>query len=360
VRVLFVIGSLRVGGSERQVLALAEAFTARGVTCRILCLTERGPLAGSAEAAGIAVDVLRPGTARALRRFRPDVVYCLGFVAYALAIPAAAVLVPSALRVSGRRSQAPGDVYRSHRTISRLIRRFTNRLTQLAIANSDSVAASHIADDPWLAPRMRVIPNGVAFPEEPARPDLAPPRILCIANLRPIKAHGVLLDAVARLPAGLPWTLELAGDGPLRGELEQRVAALPEPDRVRFLGQRDDVAALLQGAAVVVLTSTAEGNPNAVLEALASGVPVVATDVGPVAGLLQDGAGTVVAVGDSEAVAAALQPYLEDPSARRAAGTIGRERVRDLAIGRAAAAHLELFSEELSRRGRAEMKPPER
>ena len=110
----------------------------------------------------------------------------------------------------------------------------------------------------------------------------------------PQKRHDVLLDAWAQLTGG--ELLLLAGDGPERHDLEER--ARPLGDRVRFLGNRSDVSMLLAAADVTVLTSDWEGLPISILESLAAGRPVVATDVDGVREILGPGGGRLVPRGD--------------------------------------------------------------
>jgi glycosyltransferase involved in cell wall biosynthesis len=158
--------------------------------------------------------------------------------------------------------------------------------------------------------RVHVIPNpaptvvgeSIAAAEGPE----GRPRLVCVARLARQKDHATLLDALARLPDA---ALALLGDGPLRGELEDRAAALGLTPRVRFVGDVDDVAPWWAWADVAVLSSRWEGFPNVLLEALAHGVPVVATDcpTGPreVIGSTSD-VGALVPIADPDALAAAL------------------------------------------------------
>jgi glycosyltransferase involved in cell wall biosynthesis len=147
------------------------------------------------------------------------------------------------------------------------------------------------------------------------------PVALCVARMEPQKRHDVLLDAWSRV--GGDAVLWLAGEGSLRAQLIRQAARL---DRVRFLGNRADVPDLLAAADVTVLTSDWEGMPVAVLESLAAGTPVVASDVDGVRGAV-GGGGLVVPRRDPAATAAALRTLLYDADAR-AARTCGA-KVRD-------------------------------
>jgi glycosyltransferase involved in cell wall biosynthesis len=148
-----------------------------------------------------------------------------------------------------------------------------------------------------------------------------------VANLNAYKGHATLLGAVGQLrPNG--WSLLLVGDGPERSNLEQMIAAANLRERVSILGRRLDVHEVLDTADLVVLPSYSEGMPNAVLEAMAHGLPVVASDVGGVRSLLGSGAGIVVAPRDQKALTEALQRLIDDPSLRARMGEKGGELAR--------------------------------
>ena len=172
-----------------------------------------------------------------------------------------------------------------------------------------------------------IIPNGVAMP---TRPSLRAPRgdgrfvIGCVARLAPEKHHMMLLDVIERLPDA---RLVLVGDGPERGRIEAAIAQRGLRARVELLGARSDVEQLWRGFDAVALTSQREGLPLALLEAMSHGLPVVATAVGEVPTLLADGAGELVASGDSTAMAAVLRAWQTDPWRRHRAAALGRMRV---------------------------------
>jgi glycosyltransferase involved in cell wall biosynthesis len=144
--------------------------------------------------------------------------------------------------------------------------------------------------------------------------------VVCVARLHHQKGLDVLLDAATRLagppPVGPPLVV-IAGDGPLRAELQAGIERTQAP--VRLLGRRDDVADLLAAADLVVLPSRWEGSPLVLQEAMALGRPVVATDVGGVAGLAGDGA-RLVPADDPGALAAAMGELLGDPRERSELG----------------------------------------
>ena len=163
--------------------------------------------------------------------------------------------------------------------------------------------------------QLRMIPNAVdlqRFAPGPARTHTL--KVVFVGRLVPVKGLPVLLDAWRDVAARFPTArLVVAGDGVERGALVERARGLGIAERVDFLGEVGDVPAVLADAAVYVQPSHQEGMPNAVLEAMASGLPIVATRVSGNEDLVADGAnGLLVAPGDAPALAEALGALLGD------------------------------------------------
>jgi glycosyltransferase involved in cell wall biosynthesis len=325
-RVLHVISEMGAGGAETLVAGMVTRGEEYGWVSAVACgggfradaLAADGfatfpvPLARRSKA-----GVLRAAWAvrRAVTRFRPDVV---------LAHNVGASLV-ARLALGGRRRPLltvfHGVADADYAAAARILRRTSRRVVAVSPATADRLAGAGL-------PRPVVIRNAV-FPRPPVfgraevRASLGvadrTPVALCLARLEPQKRHDVLLDAWAALEGDA--VLWLAGDGSLRADLERRAEALD--GRVRFLGTRADVPDLLAAADLTVLTSDWEGLPLAVLESLAAGRPVVATDVGGVGEVLAAGGGSVVPPGDPAATAAALNTLLFDRDARDAAAAAG-------------------------------------
>lgn len=155
--------------------------------------------------------------------------------------------------------------------------------------------------------------------------------ISTVGRLTAIKQHRLLIDTVARAARTRPNVLALiAGDGELRNDLEAYAGAVGVADRVRFLGWRRDLATIYAATDVFVLTSRNEGTPVALIEAMASGVPGVSTDVGGVKDVItSDEVGARVADGDADALAARVVHYLVDDDLRRGTGARARAAVLD-------------------------------
>ncbi len=187
---------------------------------------------------------------------------------------------------------------------------------------SEAERAAGLAAGVGSPEQYRVILNGIDLERFAAAPRPVPGRVVSIARLAPQKRPDLLVRAFRRVEDA---ELLLVGDGPLRPEVERLVAELGLGDRVRLVGNRRDVADLLAEAACVVLASDYEGCPLTVLEAMAAGVPVVATRVGGVPELIDDGrTGLLVEPGDERALGAAISLALD----ARELGAAAREEAR--------------------------------
>jgi glycosyltransferase involved in cell wall biosynthesis len=194
------------------------------------------------------------------------------------------------------------------------------------------VALSQDERDAGLAERIgrpgqyRVIPNGVlleryALPREPVRG-----RILMVGRLARPKRPDLALRALASVRESVPEAeLHLVGEGPLRAQAEALTAELGLNGAVKFLGNREDVPELLARAECALLASDYEGCPLAVVEAMAAGVPVVATDAGGTGELVEPGrTGELGPLGDARGLATALESVLSNPTRAAELGVEGR------------------------------------
>ena len=208
-------------------------------------------------------------------------------------------------------------------------------LTRFAVASSDAVTVPSA----WLAEATRrnlelpadfpidVVPNFVDTERFAPAPPTAPPLLIHVSNFRPLKRTGDVVRVFARLRAGRPARLRLVGDGPDRLAAETLARALGVAADVEFAGERDDLPALLSGATAFLLPSETESFGLAALEALAAGVPVVASRVGGLPEVVRDGEdGFLHAVGDVEAMAASAARLVDDPSLRARLGAAARAR----------------------------------
>lgn len=346
-RVCLLIGQLGLGGTEKQITLLARGLRGEGVETTVLVMFHGGPHEETLREAG--VPVVHLGFRRkadgwwralpacgaafvrllvALRRLRPDVLHAFLFYGYVVAAPAA-LLARVPVFVIGRRNM--GFYRRGHRFWS-VLDRLAAVPADLLIANARAVA--DVARRQGRVPREKValiyngLPDDAFTPAPPAEIGTDLPVVLCVANLLVYKGHRHLVEGLARLgELGRPCTLVLVGEGPERPALVE-LAARRGVD-ARFLGPRTDVPRLLPRADVVVLASLHEGLSNAVMEAMAAGRPVVATEVGGTGELLAGGRGLLVPPADPDALAAGVGKVLADP------GLAGELGVRARAWSRA-------------------------
>lgn len=222
----------------------------------------------------------------------------------------------------------------------RWIERLTSRWVDLYIANSQAGAC-------WLAekahvPRHKIkaIHSGldatpfIAAPAGQIRPSLhiSPSEIVIVSigNLRKVKDQETLITATAILrDRGYVFHLLLVGDGQRRAGLESLAASLNMQHCIHFLGRRTDVSAILADANIKLLSSRTEGLPAAIMEAMAAGLPVVATAVGGIPELVQDGVtGLLTPPDDPAALADALAVLLDNPHLRQQYGRTGQQRIQ--------------------------------
>jgi glycosyltransferase involved in cell wall biosynthesis len=336
-RVLHIIPTLGIAGAERIVASLAVRHRRSGHVAGVVSLfgPQRTWIEDELAASDIPVFFLGkrpsvdlrmiPRIARAASTFRPDVVHThLAVLKYALP---ALVMSNRCPVVHTVHNLAQHELERP----SRVVHHFAFRLGVAPVAIGERVAES-IRVLYGFSPR-RIIPNGIELrgcaPDPIARVEIRKelgipadaPTFMSVGRLAPAKNPGALLHAFAsrRILAANAHLL-LAGDGPLVRELTKRVDELEVADRVHFLGLRRDVPRLLAAADVFVLASRFEGNPLSVMEAMAAGKPVVATDVGCVPELVTEETGRLVTPRRRRGARGGNAPVCERPSARRHEG----------------------------------------
>jgi glycosyltransferase involved in cell wall biosynthesis len=178
------------------------------------------------------------------------------------------------------------------------------------------------------------------------------PLVGTVAVHRPQKALRVLIDAFALVRRSLPEAqLVVGGSGPCTGAWKEHAAQRGLDGRVAFIGRRDDVPAVIDALDVAVLSSDFEGTPLFVFECMARGTPVVATDVGGLPDIVEDGrTGVLVPRRDPEALATAIVSLLADRERATAIAAAARERLPEFSIEQISARHAELYAELLAAR----------
>lgn len=339
---------MSVGGTEMNALRTAERLDRDRFRLTVITLRGEGPLAERYAALGIPVvrfpifNLYGPATirqaarlARFLRQERVSVMHCHDQYSNFFST------------LSARMAGVPVIVASKRWLHSSMTYRIANgigfRVATRVLANSESVARSLREDDRLGSGRIVVIPNfvdDVAF-QPPTDTELARWRselaldgdvlvVGIVASLLPIKDHATLLRAAAQLAPQWPLLrIVIVGQGPELAKLRELATTLGIGEIVRFAGLRPQVPSLHFLFDVSVLCSVSEGFPNSLVEAMAAGRPIVATDVGGVRDAVRDGEnGLLVPPGDPQALASALATLLASRERRRELGSAGAQRAR--------------------------------
>lgn len=349
-RVLWVTKGLGRGGAERLTVDCARSFDRSRWTIDVAyVLPHKNGLVDDLRTAGISVRCLGGGTSRvgwisALARLVGAADYDL--VHTHSPVPAVVVrMMPVRWR--------PPVVHTEHNVWARYhpLTRTANALTFArnagALAVSDGVAAS--VRNLFGAPRPVTLHHGLDVSvarhgteeRRAARSRLGLPYevpvVGTVANFTPKKDHATLLRAVARAIEAHPsLRLVLVGSGPLEGAMRDHVHRLDIDHAVTFAGSRNDVPEVLPAFDIFALSSRYEGLPIALLEAMASGVPPIATAVGGVPEVISDGLdGLLVPAGDQRALGDAMTDLLDEPGRRAAVADRARRRAADFDVTRA-------------------------
>ncbi len=329
--VFLMTNTFETGGSERQFVTLARALRREAFRVELGCLGRLGvfnnglgdvpefPPGGKLY--GWQSLRARLALGRRLRSRRIAVAHSFDFYSNLMMIPAAKFAgVPV---VIGSQRQLGDLLSKGQVTAQNAAFCLADCVVCNSRAAADRLTRAGLPDH-----KIKVIPN--ALPQE-AFAETAPAlprsesvlRVGMIARMNnPVKNYPVLLDAAARLAAKYSNVeFLLAGDGPLRPELESMAKSLGIERQVRFLGDRSDIPAVLASMDISVLTSHSESLSNAILESMAAGLPVVATRVGGNPDLVHEGeTGFLIPPGDAASLAEAIERLLAAPELRREFG----------------------------------------
>lgn len=349
IRIAYIIDHLRVGGAQGHLVELVRGLDSDRYAPEMWTATSQpGDLAPVFERAGIPVrsfgidsTMLSPRTVAAAYRVARDlrgrgvqIAHGYLFEGNFLASLVGTIGRLPVTLVSKRSLDRYGRLDR--RLAAWLSNRFADRVLVNAAAVGDIVA-----EHEWCPrSRMTLIPNGVALPAggegaAPLSQEVDPrgdgPLIGMVGRLSWKKGYEFAIEAAARVVARLPHArFDIVGDGPLRDDLVARAESAGLGQAMRFLGQRRDVPDLMRRFDCFVLSSVIEGMPNALLEAMALGRPVVTTSAGGSAEVVVDGeSGLVVPPRDAAALADAVCRVLSDPALAARLGANARRRVRE-------------------------------
>ncbi len=348
--VAHIIHRLDYGGLENGLVNLINHMPLERYRHAIICLTDFNPeFRRRIQLPGVEVCALHKRDGHdlrlygrgwsLLRRLRPAMVHTRNLAALEMQLPA--LLAGVRARVHGEHgwNEDPAQMNPRHHRLRRWLRPLVGHY----IALSGELEAYLREGVGVAATRITRICNGVDtrrfYPGRDRAPlpaNFAPPGasvIGTVGRLETVKDQPNLVRAFTHLMQTVPdardrLRLVIVGDGSLRTEIERLLAEAHVQDQAWLAGSRDEVPELLRSLDLFVLPSRAEGISNTILEAMACGLPVVATDVGGNAELVAKGeTGQLVPANDPAALAAAIRGYVDDPDRMRAHGAAGRRRV---------------------------------
>jgi glycosyltransferase involved in cell wall biosynthesis len=357
--VLHLVNRFWIGGAERQFVERLRRHPP-GFRAIVGCLEASGPLLDQVRGLGFEPHVfplggsmLRPNTAAQIARLAAlirtegvKIVHGTDFNTNLLGLLAARLTGAKAIVSRVDLGHLREGFGKWHREAEKL----NARLADLVSANASAVRDVCIREEGCSPEKVVVVRNGLdlaRFDQLAAQPLQSPlpegPLVAVIGNLWPVKGHRTLLEAVAQLPPALHrFRFVCAGEGPEREYLQRRIVELGLQERVVLLGHRLDVPVVLAQAVAACLCSSAEGLSNALMEAMAARLPIVATNVGGNPELVSDN-GLLIPPGDARALAEALTTLLQMPHLREM-GLRGRRRIEEeLTLDRLADSHGALY-----------------
>jgi len=378
--VAHLVYSFGCGGLQTLLAECINRIPAQRYRHAVICLTPSRGEAQRIERADVAFYDLHkpPGKSpathlalwRLLRRLRPAILhtYNVGAIEY----NATALLAGVPVRIHAEHGRDSVEIDGRHRRYNLLRRLLVPAIDAYVPVSNDLVDwLRHTIGIP--ESRIAMVANGVdtaRYAPAPAAATPAPaPRPVWIGTVGRadrIKNHAGLLEIFALLlerfpPPRFDLRLAIVGDGPLLETLRKRVAAAGWSERVWLPGARGDVAAILRGWSVFVLPSLSEATPVVILEAMASGLPVVASRVGGVPQLVLEGrTGFLADPSEPQAFADAIAAYVDDAGLRAAHGAAGRAQVQaGHSVDAMVAGYDALYTRHLARKGRRRLAPEE-
>ncbi len=296
-----VVDDLNAGGLERFAIDLGVAHRRAGHASAIVCLGGRGALAGQAEAAGLAVEALEKPSglspracwrlAQALRRRRADVVHSHNPGVHHYAAAAAKLGVRDAVVVNTRHGVSGSSGARYSERYFRQVLRWTDKVVYVSRDSEAYYAGQGIVPRAqgvtiWNGTPLEAFTSAARAP----RPHGVALRLVTLGRLVPVKGHATLLTAFARVLGEIPSAeLHIHGEGPLRGKLEADIERLGLRGHAFLPGETRNTAGALANGDAFVFSSTSEGLPMVILEAMGAGLPVISTRVGGVPEVAPEG-----------------------------------------------------------------------
>lgn len=335
-KVSFIAGTLDKGGAERQLYYILNALVESGAQTSLFCLTRGEFWEDKIKELGVPVIWVGRHKAKSMRLLRliaelrknpPDILQSQHFYTNLYAVGAARFLglnEVGAIRCDTKNEMRDGGPVFGPLSL---------RTPRVIAANSR--AGIKEAEDMGIpAKRLRLLPNVIDAKqfESPTRNARGPIRIIGVGRLVEQKKFQHFLNVIARLQtvSTTDVRVTIVGDGPLRPQLEKQAVDLClKRENLQFTGALSDMSTVYRDADILLLTSAWEGTPNVVLEAMASGLPVVATRVGGVSEIVSHGeTGFLLDVGDEKAMVETLLQLIDDVQLRATIGNNARQYIR--------------------------------
>jgi len=340
IKVVHLVESMKVGGLERVIALIADHLNKDKYHFELWCIYEGGEIADELNKKGVSVKVLNIPNyynpinifklANLIKKEKPAIVHTHTYFSNTIT------------RLALKLAKGPivfthiHNIYSDYTARNLWIERWLSPISDKIIPCSDAVKRFVLNKERIPPERVLTIHNGVPLERFEENVDVGAIRnslalkehdrvLILVAALRPKKGHQYLIEAMGNIAKNFKDVKCLiVGGGPLRKELEKQVESLNLEKAVIFCGTRDDVPHLLKAADIFVLPSLTEGLPLVTAEAMAAGLPVVATDVGGTGEVVQDGVtGLLVPSKDVKALTEAVEVLLNDPLKMKQLGQAG-------------------------------------
>jgi glycosyltransferase involved in cell wall biosynthesis len=359
IKIVYFIGSLRLGGAEKQVVELALGLDRSIYDIEIVCINQGGPMVDMVRASGVPVHIIEVSLPygkynprsyihvmkslhriyRHIKESGPDIIHGYLFTAYIVGI-LCGIWAGVPILVSSRRSLG---FFKQDKAWRQIIENYVNWKTEAILVNSKSVWDDVIKREKHCEGKIHLIYNGVDL--EKFKPRRGDPEIRkqwrlnredlivgVVANLIHYKGHMEILDVAALLKQDFPNLkfVFVGRDGGMQSQIEKNRDVLSLDKQVILAGSREDVERIIPIFDILLLASHEEGFSNVLLEGMACGKAIVATNVGGNPESVRDGeTGFIVPARNPVKMAEALKKLLYDCALREKFGNAGRRRVEE-------------------------------